>query len=269
MASTCCGHTGLCDTVLFIFLCILNISSDFKMPVFSFLETYILGGNPRWLSGKESTCQYRRCRRRGFDLWVRKIRWRRKWQPTPVFLPGKFPWTEEPGGLQSIGFQWVGHDCMTKQHISTFTWYISPKTSMCFLLWVFAGQIPGMDLSMCVSLSVDYMQAIWLSSSSFWFQFSRSVVSDSLRAHELQHARPSCPSPTPRVHPNSCPSSRWCHPSHLILCRPLLLLPPIPPSIWVFSNESTLCMRLPKYWSFSFSINPSNEHPGLISFRMD
>ena len=57
--------------------------------------------------------------------------------------------------------------------------------------------------------------------------------------------------------------------SHLILCRPLLLLPPIPPSIRVFSNESTLCMRWPKYWSFSFSINPSNEHPGLISFRID
>ena len=57
--------------------------------------------------------------------------------------------------------------------------------------------------------------------------------------------------------------------SHLILCRPLLLLPPIPPSIRVFSNESTLHMRWPKFWSFSFSINPSNEHPGLISFRMD
>ena len=57
--------------------------------------------------------------------------------------------------------------------------------------------------------------------------------------------------------------------SHLILCRPLLLLPPIPPSIKVFSNESTLHMRRPKYWSFSFSISPSNEHPGLISFRMD
>ena len=57
--------------------------------------------------------------------------------------------------------------------------------------------------------------------------------------------------------------------SHLILCHPLLLLPPIPPSIGVFSNESTLHMRQPKYWSFSFSISPSNEHPGLISFRMD
>ena len=57
--------------------------------------------------------------------------------------------------------------------------------------------------------------------------------------------------------------------SHLILCRPLLLLPPIPPSIRVFSNESTLRITWPKYWSFSFSISPSSEHPGLISFRMD
>ena len=57
--------------------------------------------------------------------------------------------------------------------------------------------------------------------------------------------------------------------SHLILCHPLLLLPSIPPSVRVFSNESTLRMRWPKYWSFSFSISPSNEHPGLISFRMD
>ena len=56
--------------------------------------------------------------------------------------------------------------------------------------------------------------------------------------------------------------------SHLIFCRPLLLLPPIPPSIRVFSNESTLCIRWPKYWSFSFSVSPSNEHPGLVSFRM-
>ena len=57
--------------------------------------------------------------------------------------------------------------------------------------------------------------------------------------------------------------------NHLILCHPLLLLPPIPPSIRVFSNESVLRMRWPKYWSFSFNISPSNEHPGLISFKMD
>ena len=90
-------------------------------------------------------------------------------------------------------------------------------------------------------------------------------MSDSLGRHEPQHARPLCPSPTPGVHPNPC---RWCHPT-LILCRPLLLLPSIFPSIMVFSNESALHIRWPKYWSFSFSISPSNEHPGLIFFRTD
>ena len=94
-------------------------------------------------------------------------------------------------------------------------------------------------------------------------------MSDSLRHHELQHARPPFPSTTPRIHSNSTPIESVMPSSHLILCRPLLLLPPIPPSMRVFSNESTLCMRWPKYWSFSFSISPSNEHPGLISFRMD
>ena len=92
-------------------------------------------------------------------------------------------------------------------------------------------------------------------------------MSDSLQTYELQHARPSCPSPTPGVYSNSCPSVILS--SHLILCCPLLLLPPIPPSIRVFYNESALHMRWTKYWSFIFSISPSNEHPGLISFRMD
>ena len=81
-------------------------------------------------------------------------------------------------------------------------------------------------------------------------QFSHSVVSDSLWPHESQHARPPCTSPIPRVHSDSCPSSQWWPSSHLILCCPLLLLPPIPPSIRVFSNESTLRMRWPTYWSF-------------------
>ena len=87
-------------------------------------------------------------------------------------------------------------------------------------------------------------------------QFSRSVVSDSLRPHESQHARPPCPSPSPGVH--SVTSIESVMPSsHLILCRPLLLLPPIPPSIRVFSNESTLRMRWPKYWSLA-SFLPKN-----------
>ena len=100
-------------------------------------------------------------------------------------------------------------------------------------------------------------------------QFSRSVVSDSLRPHESQHARPPCPSPTPGVHSDSTSIESVMPSSHLILSHPLLLLPPIPPSIRVFSNESTLRRRWPKYWSFSFSIIPSKEIPGLISFRMD
>ena len=99
-------------------------------------------------------------------------------------------------------------------------------------------------------------------------QFSRSVVSDSLRPHESQHARPPCPSPTPRVHSDSRPLSQWCHPVISSSVVPFSL-PPIPPSIRVFSNESTLRMRWPKYWSFSFSSIFSKEIPGLISFRMD
>ena len=74
--------------------------------------------------------------------------------------------------------------------------------------------------------------------------------------------------PTPRVYTNSCPWSRWCHPT-ISSCHPLLLLPSIFSSIRVFSNESAHCIRWAKFWSFSFNISPSNEHPGLISFRMD
>ena len=87
--------------------------------------------------------------------------------------------------------------------------------------------------------------------------------------HGLQHTMPPCPSPTPRVYPNSCPLSWWCHLIISFLCRPLLLLPSIFPSIRVFSNESALCTRWPKFWSFSFNISPSNEFSGLISFRID
>ena len=93
-------------------------------------------------------------------------------------------------------------------------------------------------------------------------QFSHSVMSNSLRPHESQHARPPCPSPTPGVHPNSCPSSQSCHPA---ISSSVV----IPPSLRVFSNETILHMRWPKHWSFSFSISPSKEYPGLISFRMD
>ena len=97
--------------------------------------------------------------------------------------------------------------------------------------------------------------------------FSHSIMSDSLWPHGLQHARLPCPSPTPAVYSNSCPLNRWCHPT--ILCHPLLLLHSIFPSIRVFSNESILHIKWPKFGCFNFSISPSNEYSGLISFRMD
>ena len=88
-------------------------------------------------------------------------------------------------------------------------------------------------------------------------------MSDPLRPHETQHARPLCPSPTPRVYPNSCPLCWWCPPTNSSSVIPFSIFP----SIRVFSNESALCIRWPKYWSFN--ISPSSEHPELISFRMD
>ena len=99
-------------------------------------------------------------------------------------------------------------------------------------------------------------------------QFSHSVMSDSLRPHELQHARPCCPSPAPRVYSNHV---HWVSDA-IQLSHPLLspfLLPSIFPSIRVFPNESALRIKWPKYWSFSFNISPSSEHSGLISFRRD
>ena len=94
-----------------------------------------------------------------------------------------------------------------------------------------------------------------------WTQFSAVQLLNHvwlLWPYGPQHAGPPCPPPASRVYSNSCPLSRWCHPTISIF-----------PSIRVFSNESALRMRLPKYWSFSFNISPYNEHSGLISFRMD
>ena len=98
-------------------------------------------------------------------------------------------------------------------------------------------------------------------------QFSCSVTSDSLQPHGLQHARLPCPTSPPGAYSNS--SIKLVMPSnHLILCRPLHLLPSVFSNIRVFSSESALPIRWPKYWSFSFSISPSNGYSGLISLRI-
>ena len=136
--------------------------------------------------------------------------------------------------------------------------FLTQGSNLCLLLW----QVDSLSLSHLGSPS-------WSS-----VQLSCSVVSDSLRPHESQHTRLPCPSPTPGVYSKLMSIKSVMPSSHLILCRPFLLLPPIPPSIRVFSSESTLRMRWPTYWSFSFSISPSNDHnsdwgktPQLYKYR--
>ena len=99
--------------------------------------------------------------------------------------------------------------------------------------------------------------------------FSHQGMSDSLRPLGLQHARLHCPSPSPRVCPSSCPLRSVMPSNHLIFCHPLVLLPSVFPNIRIFSNELALHIRWPKNWSFRFSISPSREYSGLISFRID
>ena len=100
-------------------------------------------------------------------------------------------------------------------------------------------------------------------------QFSHSVMSDSLWPHGLQYSRPPCPSPTPGVYSNSCPLSWWFHSTISSSVNPFSSCLQTFPSIRVFSNESDLYIRWPKYWSFRFSISPYNEHSGLISYMTD
>ena len=94
-------------------------------------------------------------------------------------------------------------------------------------------------------------------------------MSASLWPHGWQHTRFPCPSSTPRPCSNACPSSRWCHPAISSSVIPFSSYPQSYPASGSFSNESVLCIRWPEYWSFRFSISPSNEYSGLISFRMN
>ena len=121
-------------------------------------------------------------------------------------------------------------------------------------------------LSLCSSFSE--ISKVLSSRLQFSVQFSHSVVSDSLWPHELQHTRPPCPSPTPRVYLNSCPLNRWCHPAISSSVIPFSSCPQSFPALESF-QMSQLFASGDKYWSFSFNISLSNEYTGLISFRMD
>ena len=113
------------------------------------------------------------------------------------------------------------------------------------------------------------MLKTWVTFENIQFSSVQSLSHVRLFATPWIAARQaSCPSPTPRLYSNSCPSSQWCHPAISSSVVPFSSCPN-PSQHQGFSNESTFHMRWPKYWSLSFSISPSNEHPGLISFRMD
>ena len=153
-----------------------------------------------------------------------------KWQPTPSTLAWKIPWTEEPGRLQSMGSQRVRHDWTTSLHSLHSLHTILLQKEMATHSSVFAWRIPWTE-----------------EPGGPWSMGSQRVGHD---------------------------WSDWARKSvmlsnHLILCHPLLILPSIFPSIRVFSNKPALRIRWPKYWSFIFSNNPSNEYSELIFFRVE
>ena len=171
-------------------------------------------------------------------------------------------------GLQSL--KKASHICTTSYICTTKkcqlhrAWYISCTTLCETTAWQ-ALLSMGFSNKNTAGGCHFLLLGIFLSS----VQFSCSVVSDSLWPHGLQHTRPPCPSPTPRAYSTSWPLSQWCHPAVSSVDIPFSSCLQVFPRNGIFSNESALWIRWPKYWSFSFNISPSSEHPGLISFRMD
>ena len=124
-------------------------------------------------------------------------------------------------------------------------------------------------LHFLITAKIEHLKLTGLSHVLFSVQFSRSVVSNSLRPHELQHARPPCPSPTPGVYSNSCPSSQWCHPAISSSVVPFSSWPQSLPASGSFPISQLFALDGQSTGVSSFSISPSNEHPGLISLRVD
>ena len=160
-----------------------------------------------------------KCRKPGFSLWVGKIPWRRKWQPTPVFLPGK------SHGRKSL----VSYSPRGRKKLDT-------TEKLSFFLFISSVQLLSLVRLFATPWTAECQASLSLTNSQ-----------SLLKLTSIRLVMPS---------------------NHLILCCPLLLAS-VFPSIRVFSSESVLCIRWPKYWSFSFNISPSNEYSGLISFRID
>ena len=197
-------------------------------------------GFPRWCSGKEFACQCRNCKRCRFDSWARKSSWSRKWQPTPLFLPGKFH-----GQRSLVGYGPRG--CKD----SDMTERLSTQTNWSIYSNLYEETV-NFTVRHSVSQSVQLLSRVRLFATPWIAARQPSLSITNFRS-----------SPKPMSIESVMPSS------HLILCYPLLFLPSIFPSIRVFSSESVLRIRWPKDLSFSFSISPFKEYSGLISFKID
>ena len=166
------------------------------------------------------------------------------------------------GGPLNLGLQWTNSGPARRPSQERKPQFITRPRS-----WLPLEKTDAVFLSHYVASLGRHHQRLEILLLFSSVQFSCSVVSNSLWPHESQHARPPCPSPTPEVHSDSCPSSRWCHPA---ISSSVIPFSSCPQSLPVSESfPITLLMRWPKYWSFSFSIIPSKEHPGLILFRMD
>ena len=177
------------------------------------------------------------------------------------------------GSLRSL-LQHHSSKASILQHTAVFTvqlshLYMTAGKTIALTRQTFVGKVTSLLFNMLSRLIIAFLPRSWQQSPSVVI-FSSVQSCLTLQSHEPQYARPPCPSPTPRVHPNVYPPNRWCHPtisSHH-------LSSPSSPSLNLsqhqgFSYEPALHIRWSKYWNFSFNISPTKEHPGLISFRMD
>ena len=183
------------------------------------------------------------------------------------------PWISGGSAACSCISGFLGQFIPFWESLSSLSCARSMAYSFPTLVLAFLGGIENKpNFSSPISSLVIAVAIVAPSIFSFVISFS-SVQSLScvrlLRPHEPQHTRPPCPSPTPGVHPNPCPLSRWCHPTISSSVVPFSSCPPSFPASGSFLHESALRIKWLKCWCFGFNIHPSNKHPGLISFRMD
>ena len=219
-------------------------------------------GLPWWLSSKESACS-----EAGTILGLgRSPGWGNGY-------PLQYSCWDNP---KDRGAKWAAVPGVAKESVTTQQLSTQRKTMM-LLDFHFktlpVRKIRGRENAWATSYKTRWLLSAYLPVFNF-SQFTCSVMSNSLRPHESQHARPPCPSSTAGVHSDSCPSSQWCHPAISSSVIPFSSCPHSLPAS-ESSPMSQLCMKWPKYWSFSFTISftifgrNSKEHPGPISFRMD